>query len=416
VSECQLERIGERGITVSKPLEGVRVLEVAAWTFVPAAGAILADLGAEVIKVEPPAGDPQRALKNLLNLDKSGPNPFNEVPNRGKRSITIDLTKPEGLATVLKIAASCDVFLTSYLPDIRAKLGLDLDDVRAVNPKIIYVRGSGWGSKGPMKGTGGYDLAAGWATSGFAQRLLDSIGDDAPPAQPPAFFDLQGGNTLAGATAMALFKRERTGETSVVDVSLMNVGMWAMCPDIVAAPYMNPMIPNRKSPGNPLTNWYKTADNRWIYLVLLQADRFWGELCDAMLQPDLKDDARFANMGARFQNKEACVQVLDDIFGAATLDVWKQRLANFSGVWAPVLSVQEVHSHPQIEPNGYLPTLVDNEGITFKIVAAPMSFDDEPTVPQGAAPALGQDTEMVMMEAGMDWDEISAVREAGGLG
>ena len=401
---------------MSKPLEGVRVLEVAAWTFVPAAGAILSDLGAEVIKVEPPTGDPQRALKNMLNLDKNGPNPFNEVPNRGKRSITIDLTKPEGRETILKIAAKSDVFLTSYLPEIRTKLGLDVADLRAANPNIIYARGTGWGSKGPMKDTGGYDLAAAWASSGFAQRLLDSIGDDAPPPQPPAFYDLQGGNTLAGAISTALFKRERTGEPSIVDVSLLNVGMWSMCPDLVSAPYMAPMIPNREHPGNPLTNWYKTADGRWIYFVLLQADRFWGELCDVMGTPELKNDERFSNMGARFQNKEACVATLDEIFGSATLEEWKGRLADFSGVWAPVLSVQEVHSHPQILPNGYLPELTDNEGVTFKIVATPMSFDDEATVPQGAAPELGQDTEMILMDAGLDWDEISAIRETGALG
>ena len=167
---------------MSKPLEGVRVLEVAAWTFVPAAGAILSDLGAEVIKVEPPTGDPQRALKNMLNLAAEGPNPFNEVPNRGKRSITIDLTTDAGREVVLKLAESCDVFLTSYLPAARAKLRLDVDDVRAVNADIIYARGSGWGDKGPMRDTGGYDLACGWATSGFAKRLLDSIGDDAPPS------------------------------------------------------------------------------------------------------------------------------------------------------------------------------------------------------------------------------------------
>jgi crotonobetainyl-CoA:carnitine CoA-transferase CaiB-like acyl-CoA transferase len=401
---------------VSKPLEGVRVLEVAAWTFVPAAGAILADLGAEVIKVEPPTGDPQRALKNMLNLDKNGPNPFNEVPNRGKRSITIDLTKPEGRDVVLKIAANSDVFLTSYLPAARAKLRLDVDDVRAANPKIIYARGSGWGNNGPMRETGGYDLACGWATSGFAQRLLDSIGDDAPPPQPPAFYDLQGGNTLAGAISTALFKRERSGETSIVDVSLMNVGMWSMCPDIVAAPWMPPMIPNREHPGNPLTNWYQTSDGRWIYLVLLQADRFWGELCDAMGHPELEDDERFSNMGVRFQNKEACVATLDAIFASATMDEWKARLANFSGVWAPVISVKEVHEHPQIDPNGYLPRLTDNDGVDFRLVAAPMSFDEQPTVPQGPAPELGQDTELVLMDAGLDWDEISAVRDTGALG
>ena len=401
---------------MSKPLEGVRVLEVAAWTFVPAGGAILADLGAEVIKVEPPSGDPQRALKNLLNLDKNGPNPFNEVPNRGKRSITIDLTKPEGHAAILKIASISDVFLTSYLPEVRQKLGLDVEHVRAANPKIIYARGSGWGSKGPMKDTGGYDLAAGWATSGLAQRLLDSIGDDAPPPQPPAFYDLQGGNTLAGAISMALFKRERTGEPSIVDVSLMNVGMWSMCPDLVSAPWAPPMIPKRATPGNPLTNWYKTSDGRWIYLVLLQADRFWGELCRVMQRPELEHDERFANMGVRFQNKEECVRTLDEIFGAADLAEWRRRLADFSGVWAPVLDVKEVHQHPQIEPNGYLPKLTDNDGVEFRIVASPMSFDDEPTVPQGPAPELGQDTEVVLMEAGLDWDEISAIRDAGALG
>jgi crotonobetainyl-CoA:carnitine CoA-transferase CaiB-like acyl-CoA transferase len=402
---------------MSKPLEGVRVLEVAAWTFVPAAGAILADLGAEVIKVEPPTGDPQRALKNMLNLDKNGPNPFNEIPNRGKRSITIDLTKPAGRDAILKIAASSDVFLTSYLPAVRAKLRLDVADIRAVNPKVIYARGSGWGSHGPMANTGGYDLAAGWATSGFAKRMLDSIGDDAPPSQPPAFFDLQAGNTLAGAISTALFKRERTGEPSIVDVSLMNVGMWAMSPDLVGAPYQDtPMLPSRTAPGNPLTNWYRTADNRWLYLVLLQADRFWGELCTVMQRPELEHDERFANMGVRFVNREECVRVLDGIFGSATLAEWRTRLDGFSGVWAPVLDVKEVHHHPQIEPNGYLPKLTDNDGIEFRIVAAPMSFDDEPTVPQGAAPELGQDTETVLLDAGMDWDEINALREAGGLG
>jgi crotonobetainyl-CoA:carnitine CoA-transferase CaiB-like acyl-CoA transferase len=196
----------------------------------------------------------------------------------------------------------------------------------------------------------------------------------------------------------------------------MNVGMWAMSADLVAAPYMRPMIPKRETPGNPLTNWYKTSDNRWIYLVLLQADRFWGELCDVMLQPDLKNDPRFANMGVRFQNKEECVRTLDGIFGAATLEEWKQRLVHFSGVWAPVLDVTEVHSHAQIEPNGYLPQLTDNDGVQFRIVASPMSFDDEPTVPQGAAPELGQDTEMILLEAGMDWDQITALRETGALG
>jgi crotonobetainyl-CoA:carnitine CoA-transferase CaiB-like acyl-CoA transferase len=402
---------------MSKPLAGVRVLEVAAWTFVPAAGAILADLGAEVIKVEPPTGDPQRALKNMLNLPKDGPNPFNEIPNRGKLSITLDLAKPAGREVVLKLAETCDVFLTSYLAETRTKLGLDVEDIRAVNPNIIYARGTGWGDKGPMRNTGGYDLACGWASSSLAKRLHDSIEHDAPPQQPPAFFDLQGGNTLAGAISTALFKRERSGHTSIVDVSLLNTAMWAMSPDLVAAPYMpGPMITDRNSPGNPVVNWYRTADNRWFYLVLLQADRFWAELCGVMQRPDLVADERFANMGVRYVNREECVRTLDAIFAAETLATWQARLDGFSGVWAPVLDAKEVHDHPQVGPNGMMPTITDNDGVEFRIVAAPMSFDEEPTVPQGASPELGQHTETLLLDAGMDWDQLTALREAGAFG
>jgi crotonobetainyl-CoA:carnitine CoA-transferase CaiB-like acyl-CoA transferase len=402
---------------MSKPLEGVRVLEVAAWTFVPAAGAILADLGAEVIKVEPPTGDPQRALKNLLNLPKDGPNPFNEIPNRGKLSITVDLTTPRGAEVIRTLAATSDVFLTSYLPNVRKKLGLDVDDLRAVNPKIIYARGTGWGDQGPMRNTGGYDLACGWASSGFAKRLQDSTDGDAPPQQPPAFYDLQGGTTLAGAISTALFKRERSGEPSIVDVSLLNTAMWSMSPDLVSAPYQaGPMMSKRVSPSNPVVNWYRTADNRWLYLVLLQADRFWAELCGVMNRPELIADQRFADMGVRYANREECVRTLDAIFAESTLDEWKARLADFSGVWAPVLDVKEVHSHPQVGPNGYLPTLTDNSGVEFRIVSAPMHFDNVPTAPQGPSPELGQHTEELLMNAGMEWVAISALRDAGALG
>ncbi len=402
---------------MTKPLAGVRVLEVAAWTFVPAAGAILADLGADVIKVEPPTGDPQRGLKNMLNFESAGPNPFNEIPNRGKRSITLNLSIPAGRETLLKIAAVSDVFLTSYLPETRQKLNIDIDVIRQANPNIIFVCGSGWGSQGPMKNVGGYDLAAAWASSGFANRLANQSPTKTPPPQPPAFYDLQGGNTIAGAIAMALFKRANTGEPSIVDVSLLNVGMWSMACDIVSAPYLaQSMTTSREEPGNPLTNWYKTSDERWLYLVLLQADRFWGELCGVMQRPDLIADPRFDNAQARYVNRAECVRVMDDIFGSATLEEWKKRFDGFSGVWAPVIDVKEVHDHVQMAPNGFLPLVTGNDGLEFRLVAAPMQFDGVHTTPAGPAPELGQDTEAILMDAGFDWDEITAVREAGALG
>ena len=242
---------------MSKPLAGVRVLEIAAWTFVPAAGAIMADLGAEVIKVEPPEGDPQRALRNLLNLDKNGPNPFLEIPNRGKKSITVDLQHPKGRDVVLDIARNSDVFLTSYLPKVRTKMGIDVKDIRGVNENIIYVRGTGWGSQGPYVNVGGYDAAAAYATSGLGYKF--TLPGKPPLGQPAAFFDLAGGNTIAGAISTALFHRLNTGESSIVDVSLMNVGMWQLAPDIVMAPFAKEQSnaqPDRFEPGNPLTNTY----------------------------------------------------------------------------------------------------------------------------------------------------------------
>ncbi|HEX3795907.1 MAG TPA: CoA transferase [Acidimicrobiales bacterium] len=396
------------------PLDGVRVVEVANWTFVPAAGAVLSDLGADVIKVEAPTGDPQRALRNLLNLAEDGPNPFLEVPNRGKRSFTADLTTEGGREALTRLLATADVFLTSNLAPIRRKLHIDLEDIRAANPNIIYVRGTGWGAHGPMADIGGYDAACGWATGGMAYKM--SV-DGQPLTQPPAFFDLQGANTIAGAVAMALFKRERTGETSVVDVSLMHVAMWAMSPDIVGTPFTGQSgLGDRMESPNPLTNTYRTKDNRWLYLVCLQADRFWPEFCTCMEHPELITDERFADGLTRYTNRHECITTLDGIFGQLTLAEVHQRLDRFSGVWAPVLRPDELADHPQVGPNGFLPTITPSSGSPFHLVAAPMRFDDVPTVPQGAAPELGQHTEELLLESGLGWDEIGALRESGALG
>jgi len=395
-------------------LDGVRILEVAAWTFVPAAGAICADLGADVIKVEPPTGDPQRALQNIFNSEVVGPNPFDEIPNRGKRSLTLDLRNEAGREVLLAVARTSDVFLTSYLPSLRRRLRIDVADLREANPDIIYVRGSGWGSRGPMADAGGYDLASAWATSGLAYRL---VGRDGPAPQPPAFFDLMGGNTLAGSIGMALFRRERTGKTSVVDVSLMNVGMWAMAPDIVSAPYVDsPAVQSRETPGNPLVNWYRCADGRWLYLVLLQADRFWSELCVVLDEPALAEDPRFADAASRFEHRSECVSALDAAFATRPLAQWQERFERFSGVWAPVTSPRELHAHRQVEPNGYLPELVSGEGVDFRIVASPMHFDEQPTAPGAACPELGQHNEQVLLEVGLEWDAIGQYREKGAFG
>lgn len=398
------------------PLNGVRVVEVANWTFVPAAGAVLADLGADVIKVEPPNGDPQRALLNMLNLKGGGPNPFIEIPNRGKRSVTCDLTTDAGHEALAAIVRSADVFVTSNLAPIRRKLRIEVEDVRAVNVDIIYVRGTGWGNEGPMADVGGYDLACGWASSGMAFKM--NKGGIEPLPQPPAFFDLQGANTIAGAIGFALFKRANTGETSVVDVSLMHVGMWALSPDITGAPYSGDVVGfgDRKQSPNPLVNGYATKDDRWVYFVCLQPDRFWKEFCTLLGRPDLITDERYADSKTRYENRVELVTELDREFSGLTLDEIHTKFDRFSGVWAPVLRPSELHSHPQVEVNGYLPRVTAHDGSDYRIVAAPVHFSGHTTAPPGPAPELGQHTEEVLLESGLDWEAIGALRKAGGLG
>jgi len=402
---------------VTGPFEGVRVVEVASWTFVPGAGAIMADLGADVIKVEPPDGDPQRALRNALNIDDSGPNPFLHVPNRGKRSITLNLATPAGLETLRRLTRNADVFLTNYLPKVRAKLGIDVDDLRADNPRLVYVRGSGWGNTGPMADTGGFDSAAAWSAAGVQHKLTEP-GADAPVPQPAAFFDLQGSSAIAGAVAMALFRRERTGEGGVVDVSLLGTGMWTMGPDLAAAAAGAGELPriDRRDAPNPIVNLYRTADDRWLNLVCLQADRFWGELCGLIGRPELADDDRFRDSAARYLNRAECIAELDKTFATRTLAEWQEILAEFSGVWSVAATFEEVCANPQVHANGYLPTVVGNDGRQFRLVAPPYQFDGVPAAPAGPAPELGQHTEEVLLEAGLDWDEISALRDSGALG
>ncbi len=309
-------------------LSGVRIVEVAAWTFVPAAGAVLADWGADVIKVEHPrTGDPQRGLITA-GMFGGGPRAVNfmiEQPNRGKRSIGIDLKSDGGLDVLYRLVASADVFLTSFLPEARQSLRIDVEHIRAQNPNIIYVRGSGMGHRGPERDRGGYDSAAYFARGGHAAALTPE--EDEYPVNPRAAYgDLPGGQTLAGGIAAALFRRERSGVPSVVDASLLSCAMWALSPDIVAAGLFGiAKLPrgDRMHPPNPLVGTYRTKDRRFINLTMLESDRFWPDLCARIGRPDLVDDPRFENSARRHEHAPECVGVLDEIFAQRTLEEWK---------------------------------------------------------------------------------------------
>ncbi|MEI2817355.1 MAG: CaiB/BaiF CoA-transferase family protein [Microthrixaceae bacterium] len=404
---------------MSGPLDGIRVIEVASWMFVPSGGSVLVDWGADVIKVEhPETGDPQRGLitSGLLPGGKGAVNFMIEQPNRGKRSVGIDLATADGREVLMKLVETADVFLTNYLPHVRAKLGIDVDDLRAVNPNLIIARGSGAGPLGPDAAKGGYDGASFWARGGVGVSMPDREGW--PPGQPtPAFGDVMGGLTIAGAIAAALLKRERTGEPSVVDVSLLATAMWQVSPMIIASKLFGfskiPQGDRTKSP-NPGVGTYRTADDRHIALILLQSDKHWADFVERLGVPDMATDPKFADAAARAQNSGECIARLDEAFGAHPLDYWKDALATFDGVWSPFQTLDELYDDVQVQANGYLPTMTAGNGDDVQLVASPAQFD-EIAISVQRAPEHGEHTELVLMDLGYDWDRIAEMKDSGAV-
>ncbi len=400
-------------------LSGIRVLEVASWTFVPAAGAILADWGADVIKIEHPVtGDPQRGLisSGLVPAAVGGFNYMMEQPNRGKRSVGLNMATSGGRELLERLVRSSDVFLTNFLPGARTRLGIDVDDIRAQNPAIIYVRGSGQGARGGDAGKGGYDGASYWARGGIAAALTPSTLDH-PIGQRPAFGDVMGGMAIAGGIAAALLRRERTGAPSVVDVSLLATAMWNISPDIVASKlYEGVEMPafDADAPPNPLVGVYRTGDGRFVSLVMLESDRFWPDFCEHVGHPELVTDPRFATAASRFEHRRECRQAIADIFESAPLAEWRRRLETMQGVWAPVQTARELHDDGQVAANGYLPTVDADDGTPVGLVANPVQFDESPPELR-RAPEHGQHTEEVLLELGLSWDELVQHKESGAI-
>lgn len=396
------------------PLEGIRVVEMGVWVAGPSAAAILCDWGADVIKIEPPTGDPFRGLFASALGAMIPVNPPFEVDNRGKRSVALNLETDEGRGIARALIERADVFVTNMRPRAVEDFGLGYEDVKAFNPRIVYCQITGYGPESDERDRAAYDIGAFWARSGVAMSLT-APGHDIPQ-QRGGMGDHMTGANAAGAIAAALFHRERTGEGQRVAVSLIRTGVYMMGWDFALALRLGADVNtyDRYHAVNPIIDCYQAKDGRWFWLLLLQADRHWPDLIRAIERPDLAEDERFRDITARREHAPELVAELDKVFATRTLAEWGAIFERENVWWAPVNTIPQAIQDPVVRQSGALREVSGPDG-TITLVATPADFYGTPVGPRGISPELGQHTEEVLLELGYDWERIVALKESGAI-
>jgi len=402
-----------------KMLDGIRVLDLTMWAFCPSAGAVLAEWGADVIHIEnAKSPDPLRTLAGGGTLEPGGAHWMFNHYNRGKRALALDLGNDEAREALYALVRESDVFLTSFLPNTRRKLGFDVDQLREINPNIIYAKGTGAGPLGPENHRGGYDGATWWHRGSLAATVMD-VTQTTTPSGMIGHGDGMSGLVLAGGIAAALFKRERTGEAVVVDSSLLGTAAWFNAPAIIGKAVEGPNAMMGRYFPREIGQWsgatYRTADDRFIGLLHLgDHQNEFVILCEHLNRPDLVEDPRFASPMDRMTNSPALMAIMDEIFATKTLAEWKQILVTSKGVWAPVQTVDEMPDDVQLQANRLIRTVSYGEK-SQPVVMPPVMFNED-AGPCGPAPDFGQHTDEVLSEiAGYDAARIAALRSAGAI-
>lgn len=395
------------------PLAGVRVLELGVWVAGPAAAMLLADWGADVIKLEPLTGDPLRGMANPgMGRDV---NPWWDADNRGKQSVALDLTTEQGRVVCERLLLWSDVFVTNLRAPALARLGLDPERVRADHPRIIFCRVTGYGAHGPDADRASFDGGAFWTRAGFMATMQEPDAD--PPMPRGGTGDHTTGLGAAAAIAAALYGRERTGKGRLVDVSLYRSGIYVMGWDI--AGYLRGVRVaaqgGRRAASNVLNNMYQAGDGGWFYLTNLTADRSWPGFCRAIERPDLERDPRFADYTARRAHGRELVGLLDVVFAQRSRAAWGERFDAHGLVWAAAQTVPEVTADPQAGAANAWVSVPDQTGADVRMPAGPADFDGQNSAVRANAPELGQHTESTLLTLGYTWEQIAGLKAAGAI-
>ncbi len=397
-------------------LKGIRVVEMGLWVAGPAAGGILADWGAEVVKIEMPKGDPMRKLFGALSGSKEDRCPPFDLYNRGKKSVALDVNHADGMALVQRLVATADVFVTNMRPQFLERIGLDHATLLAKHPRLVYASLTAYGLEGPDRDAPGYDMAAYSGRSGLAERATPP--GASPPVLPGGLGDNVTAITMVSGIMGALFHRERTGQGQLVSTSLLRTGIYSIGMDVATRVGLGRIAaaPSRSKPQNPLMNSYCASDGKWFWIVGAESERHWPGIVRALGDPSLMDDPRFVSPRERRRNSEALVLAIEALTARHTRQEWAAIFTQGDVWWAPINSVDDLMTDPQVLACGAFVNVPVPAGQdvpeSFNGVATPVDFSATPAGPTGPPPGVGADADALLRELGIDDAELKRLREA----
>ncbi len=401
---------------MAAPLDGIRILEVANWAAAPCAVAIMADMGAEVIKVEPTRGDSMRGTLRQAVMAEGEVNPDHpfQFANRGKKSIAVDLRTDEGAGLVRRLAGHVDIFLTNLMASRRERFGLTAEDIFAVKPSLVYATFTGYGESGPDASKPGFDTTAFFSRGGVASVIPGP--DGAPPRFRPGQGDHAAGLGLLSGVLAALRMKEQTGEGQVVEASLIATATWTLAMDLApcVVDHRQPSHRSRYETVSHTMEAYRCRDGRWVQIMMAHPDKGWKRLCEALGREDLITHPDFATAKARFAHPRMVTETLDAEFAKRTHDEWATILDEHRCIWAPVSELPEVVEDPQVRAAGAFETIHHPTAGDFDTIAAPFRLPRTDMGVRGPAPEVGEHTTEVLGGIlGLDPEEVADLAERG---